>query len=58
MVEEGDHWASDAISGAAALGWAVGHLVASKHMDLEIAGFEPPTTSGEPTTGLSLVKQF
>lgn len=61
MVEEGDHWMSDAVFGAA-LGWAVGHSVAGKHMDMEIAGFElmpmPPTTSGEPTIGLALVKQF
>ncbi len=61
MVEEGDHWMSDAVFGAA-LGWAVGHSVAGKHMDMEIAGFDivpmPPTTLGEPTVGLSLVKQF
>jgi hypothetical protein len=61
MVEEGDHWMSDAVFGAA-LGWAVGHSVAGKYMDLEIAGFEvvpmPPTTLGEPTIGLSLVKLF
>lgn len=61
MVEEGDHWMSDAVFGAA-LGWAVGHSVAGKHMDMEIAGFKlvpmPPTTLGEPTVGLSLVKQF
>lgn len=61
MVEEGDHWMSDAVFGAA-LGWAVGHSVAGKHMDLEIAGFEllpmPPTSLGEPTIGLTLVKQF
>jgi hypothetical protein len=61
MVEEGDHWMSDAVFGAA-LGWAVGHSVAGKHMDMEIAGFElmpmPPTITGEPTVGLSLVKQF
>ena len=61
MVEEGDHWASDVVFGAA-LGWAVGHSVAGKHMDMEIAGFQlmpmPPTMTGEPTVGLSLVKQF
>jgi len=61
MVEEGDHWMSDAVFGAA-LGWAVGHSVAGRHMDMEIAGFElmpmPPITLGEPTIGLCIVKQF
>jgi hypothetical protein len=61
MVEEGDHWASDVIFGAA-LGWAVGHSVAGKYMDMNLAGFDvmpmPPTLNGEPTVGLSLVKQF
>ncbi|MBN1795696.1 MAG: phosphatase PAP2 family protein [Sedimentisphaerales bacterium] len=61
MIEEGDHWASDVVFGAA-LGWAVGHSVAGKHMNLEIAGFDlmpmPPTQTGEPTAGISFVKQF
>lgn len=61
MVEEGDHWASDVVFGAA-LGWAVGHSVAGKHMDMEVAGFDivpmPPTMTGESTAGFALVKQF
>jgi hypothetical protein len=61
MVEEGDHWMSDAVFGAA-LGWAVGHSVAGRYMDMEIAGFElipmQPTITGEPTAGLALMKQF
>jgi len=61
MIEEGDHWASDVVFGAA-LGWAVGHSVAGRHMDLEVAGFNlmpmPPTQTGESTAGISFVKQF
>ena len=61
MVEEGDHWMSDAVFGAA-LGWAVGHSVAGRYMDMEIAGFElmpmTPTLTNEPVAGLALMKQF
>ncbi|MFA5553561.1 MAG: phosphatase PAP2 family protein [Phycisphaerae bacterium] len=61
MIEEGDHWASDVVFGAA-LGWVVGHAVAGKHKQLELAGFNvlplTSTTDGEPVSGLCLVKQF
>ncbi len=61
MVEEGDHWMSDAVFGAA-LGWAVGHTVAGKHKKLELAGFDvvpmTVTTMGKPASGLNLVKKF
>ena len=60
MVDEGDHWASDVVSGAV-LGYVVGHTVAGKHKELEIAGFkvEPLTTiTGYPAAGFSLVKKF
>ncbi|MHC4719728.1 MAG: phosphatase PAP2 family protein [Planctomycetota bacterium] len=54
MMDEGDHWASDVVFGAAlgwvvgqsdvvfgaALGWVVGHTVAGRHKELEIAGFK------------------
>jgi hypothetical protein len=39
MMESGDHWLSDVIFGAT-LGYIVGHHVAGKHNDLEVAGFK------------------
>ncbi len=61
MIDEGDHWSSDVVFGAA-LGWVVGHTVAGKHKKLELAGFQlmplTATTGGEPASGLCFVKQF
>lgn len=61
MIEEGDHWASDVVFGAA-LGWVVGHTVAGKHKQLEIGGFQvlplTATTDGKPVSGICLFKQF
>ncbi len=60
MVDEGDHWTSDVIFGAA-LGWVVGHNVAGKGKDLEIAGFKVMpfvTGDGRVATGVSLFKRF
>ncbi|MCJ7728364.1 MAG: phosphatase PAP2 family protein [Sedimentisphaerales bacterium] len=60
MMDTGDHWGSDVIFGAT-LGWVVGHTIAGKHKQLEIAGFEalPYTCCGEhPAIGVILVKQF
>lgn len=60
MMDEGDHWASDVVFGAA-LGWVVGHTVAGKHKDLEIAGFRVlpyvASTRG-PAAGVTLIKRF
>ena len=62
MVDTGDHWASDCIFGAT-LGWVVGHSVAGKYKQLEIAGFDVlpytvPTVNDKTAMGISLVKQF
>ena len=60
MIDEGDHWASDVIFGAT-LGWVVGHSVAGKNKNLEMAGFRvlPYTVSNSgPVIGVNLVKQF
>ena len=60
MMDSGDHWASDVVFGAT-LGWVVGHTIAGKHKELEIAGFKvlPYTASNSgPVMGVSLVKQF
>lgn len=60
MMDEGDHWASDVVFGAA-LGWVIGHTVAGKHKELEIAGFKvlPFTASVDgPVMGINLVKRF
>jgi len=60
MMDSGDHWASDVVFGAT-LGWVVGHTIAGKHKELEIAGFKvlPYTASNYgPVMGFSLVKQF
>lgn len=60
MMDTGDHWASDVVFGAA-LGWVVGHTIAGKHKELEIAGFEVMPyleNASEPIVGISFVKQF
>ena len=61
MMESGDHWASDVLFGAV-LGYIVGHHVAGKHMELELAGFEviPYTdiVNDKTMVGVSLVKRF
>jgi len=60
MMDTGDHWASDVVFGAT-LGWVVGHTIAGKHKDLELAGFKvlPCMASNSgPVMGVNLVKQF
>jgi hypothetical protein len=62
MMDTGDHWGSDVVFGAT-LGWVVGHTIAGKHKNLDVAGFEvvpyvaAPTSRGA-ATGISLVKYF
>ena len=60
MMDTGDHWGSDVVFGAT-LGWVVGHTIASKHKQLELAGFKVlPYTAGANgiATGVSLIRQF
>jgi hypothetical protein len=62
MMDTGDHWGSDIVFGAT-LGWVVGHTIAGKHKNLEIAGFElmpyaVAPTSRSAASGISLVKRF
>jgi membrane-associated phospholipid phosphatase len=60
MMETGDHWGSDVVFGAT-LGWVVGHTVAGRHKQLEIAGFKllPYAESmNEPIMGVSLLRRF
>jgi membrane-associated phospholipid phosphatase len=60
MMDEGDHWASDVVFGAT-LGWVVGHTVAGRGKDIEIAGFTVQPfilTSQGTASGFSLVKNF
>lgn len=60
MMDEGDHWASDVVFGAV-LGWVVGHTVAGRQGNVEIAGFELVPYYGNsqtPAVGLSLAKRF
>ena len=60
MMDAGDHWASDVVFGAT-LGWVVGHTVAGKDKQLEVAGFTiyPYATAGSSRiTGINLVKRF
>jgi hypothetical protein len=60
MMDSGDHWASDVLFGGT-LGFVVGHSVADRHKQLEIAGFniEPVLSIGpNPVTGIGLVKRF
>jgi len=60
MMDTGDHWGSDVVFGAT-LGWVVGHTIAGKHKNLEVAGFElePYMTTGDyAATGVSLVRRL
>lgn len=60
MLDTGDHWTSDVVFGAT-LGWVVGHTIAGKHKQLEVAGFTvlPYTRGGRNSAvGVNLVKQF
>jgi membrane-associated phospholipid phosphatase len=60
MLDSGDHWASDVLFGAT-LGYVVGHSVAGKHKELELAGFkiEPMICPAiNPTAGIVFVKRF
>ena len=60
MMDSGDHWVSDVLFGGT-LGFIVGHSVAARHKQLEIAGFkiEPVLDFGNrPSTGIALVKRF
>ena len=60
MMDDGDHWASDVLFGAT-LGWVVGHTVARRHANLEIAGFEVLPYYGNyetPAIGISLAREF
>ena len=61
MMDSGDHWASDVVFGAV-LGYLIGHQIAEKHQDVEIAGFKvAPYISPDaerPVVGLTLTKKF
>ena len=60
MMDTGDHWGSDVVFGAA-LGWVVGHTIAGKHKQFEIAGFKVVPYIGNANgsaMGVSLVKRF
>jgi len=60
MMDTGDHWASDVVFGAT-LGWIVGHTVADKHKQLEIAGFKVLPYAGNhngSVIGVTLAKRF
>jgi hypothetical protein len=60
MLDTGDHWTSDIVFGAT-LGWVVGHTIAGRHKQIEIAGFTvlPYTRAGRnPAVGINLVKKF
>ncbi|MHC4455681.1 MAG: phosphatase PAP2 family protein [Planctomycetota bacterium] len=60
MVDSDDHWGSDVVFGAT-LGWVVGHSIAGKHKQLEVAGFKVLPYAGgvnDVAMGVSLVKRF
>lgn len=60
MMDTGDHWASDVLFGGT-LGWIVGHTVAGRHKDPQIAGFDlVPYVSHteEPKVGIGFLKRF
>jgi hypothetical protein len=60
MMDVGDHWASDVLFGAT-LGCVVGHTVAGKDKDVELAGFEVSPYFGDgqtPALGVSFTRQF
>jgi len=60
MMDTGDHWGSDIVFGAT-LGWIVGHTVAGRDKELEVAGFKIvpliPVTE-RPMVGIGLLKRF
>ncbi len=60
MVDTDGHWTSDVIFGAT-LGWMVGHTIAGKDKQLEIAGYKVLPYVGsavEPAIGVTLFKRF
>jgi hypothetical protein len=60
MVDTDGHWTSDVVFGAT-LGWVVGHTIAGKHKEFEVAGFKlEPFVSGtdKPVAGVSFVRRF
>jgi len=59
MMDTGDHWASDVVFGVT-LGWVVGHTIAAKHKNLEIAGFKvlPLSLRDGSVVGINLLRQF
>lgn len=60
MMDTGDHWASDVVFGAT-LGWIVGHTVAGRHKEFEIAGFDMVPYVGhteESKVGVGFMKRF
>ncbi len=61
MMDAGDHWASDVLFGAV-LGYMVGHHVAGKYHDIEVAGFDliPFSTVhvDKPVMGMGFIKEF
>jgi len=61
MMDTGDHWVSDVVFGAV-LGWVVGHTVAGRYEEIEIAGFEvmpfTGTSQNGSCVGINLVKSF
>jgi len=60
MADQGDHWASDVVFGAA-LGWVIGHTIAAEDKKIEIAGFHlTPYTAyrNQSVVGVNLIKRF
>jgi membrane-associated phospholipid phosphatase len=61
MMDSGDHWASDVLFGGV-LGYIVGHHIAGKHQELDLAGFKmaplASSLSSKEVAGLSFVKNF
>jgi len=60
MMDTGDHWGSDVVFGAT-LGWVIGHSVAGRHRQLELAGFKIIPYAGgyeETSMGVGLYKRF
>ncbi len=61
MMDAGDHWASDVLFGGL-LGYIIGHHVAGKYHDIEVAGFKliPYSTVhvDKPVMGLGFIKEF
>jgi hypothetical protein len=60
MMDAGSHWASDVVFGAT-LGWVVGHTVAGRHKEFELAGFDVVPYVGhteESKVGVGFLKLF